>query len=114
MLALFLICFFFFLMIRRPPRSTLFPYTTLFRSLREARRPRQRHRRRRLRLLVAGDLPHGSASDRGLGEIRGAARRCAPRQQAVVVVKPRLALLCGSHGEAGAEISPRLRAGSRT
>src|SRR2546430_5614686 len=25
---------FFFLMIRRPPRSTLFPYTTLFRSLR--------------------------------------------------------------------------------
>src|SRR3712207_8526199 len=30
---------FFFLMIRRPPRSTLFPYTTLFRS-------RARHRRR--------------------------------------------------------------------
>src|SRR2546427_12809734 len=26
---------FFFLMIRRPPRSTLFPYTTLFRSRRE-------------------------------------------------------------------------------
>src|SRR5260370_10795028 len=31
--------FFFFLMIRRPPRSTLFPYTTLFRS---ARSPRAR------------------------------------------------------------------------
>src|SRR5437879_9867114 len=28
----FLFSFFFFLMIRRPPRSTLFPYTTLFRS----------------------------------------------------------------------------------
>src|SRR5256885_12985505 len=28
----FVIVFFFFLMIRRPPRSTLFPYTTLFRS----------------------------------------------------------------------------------
>src|SRR3712207_9526975 len=27
------IYFFFFLMIRRPPRSTLFPYTTLFRSI---------------------------------------------------------------------------------
>src|SRR3712207_7475959 len=27
-------CLFFFLMIRRPPRSTLFPYTTLFRSAR--------------------------------------------------------------------------------
>src|SRR6266498_5231514 len=31
LLFLFL-SFFFFLMIRRPPRSTLFPYTTLFRS----------------------------------------------------------------------------------
>src|SRR6266513_3921018 len=29
---LFAFVFFFFLMIRRPPRSTLFPYTTLFRS----------------------------------------------------------------------------------
>src|SRR5256885_6952695 len=35
--------FFFFLMIRRPPRSTLFPYTTLFRS-----DPVQRFRRDRL------------------------------------------------------------------
>src|ERR1035441_10764571 len=37
MLCVFTVCiilfvFFFFLMIRRPPRSTLFPYTTLFRS----------------------------------------------------------------------------------
>src|SRR2546422_8621947 len=31
-MSLFLM-FFFFLMIRRPPRSTLFPYTTLFRSV---------------------------------------------------------------------------------
>src|SRR2546426_9495341 len=31
--------FFFFLMIRRPPRSTLFPYTTLFRSVDGNRRP---------------------------------------------------------------------------
>src|SRR2546430_16309986 len=29
---LYSVFFFFFLMIRRPPRSTLFPYTTLFRS----------------------------------------------------------------------------------
>src|SRR5256885_12242286 len=29
---MFVHLFFFFLMIRRPPRSTLFPYTTLFRS----------------------------------------------------------------------------------
>src|SRR6267378_6748766 len=31
-LLIFFISLFFFLMIRRPPRSTLFPYTTLFRS----------------------------------------------------------------------------------
>src|SRR5688572_32764405 len=40
---------FFFLMIRRPPRSTLFPYTTLFRSEgsgRAARGCRRRARRR--------------------------------------------------------------------
>src|SRR5260370_23239026 len=30
--TLFVLFLFFFLMIRRPPRSTLFPYTTLFRS----------------------------------------------------------------------------------
>src|SRR3712207_8290975 len=29
--------FFFFLMIRRPPRSTLFPYTTLFRSQKDGK-----------------------------------------------------------------------------
>src|SRR6185312_17468104 len=32
----FSLVFFFFLMIRRPPRSTLFPYTTLFRSQEQA------------------------------------------------------------------------------
>src|SRR5690349_23798295 len=35
---------FFFLMIRRPPRSTLFPYTTLFRSQRLAREAIQAQR----------------------------------------------------------------------
>src|ERR1019366_9667172 len=33
-LSVLVLSLFFFLMIRRPPRSTLFPYTTLFRSLR--------------------------------------------------------------------------------
>src|SRR2546426_6090691 len=36
---------FFFLMIRRPPRSTLFPYTTLFRSRRCSARPKRRSTR---------------------------------------------------------------------
>src|SRR6266853_4855414 len=41
----FVLLVFFFLMIRRPPRSTLFPYTTLFRSARPGR-PRRRPRHR--------------------------------------------------------------------
>src|SRR3712207_7249891 len=36
-------------MIRRPPRSTLFPYTTLFRSSRSARRECRPHRARHAR-----------------------------------------------------------------
>src|SRR2546426_7238644 len=49
---------FFFLMIRRPPRSTLFPYTTLFRS--PAGRPdRRQHARAR------GGLVHGAGGAAG-------------------------------------------------
>src|SRR3712207_9104383 len=44
---------FFFLMIRRPPRSTLFPYTTLFRSA-VAARVLARHPRLDLLVLNAG------------------------------------------------------------
>src|SRR6266480_6032494 len=42
LLSLFFSSIFFFLMIRRPPRSTLFPYTTLFRSPHAGQRPRPR------------------------------------------------------------------------
>src|SRR5437667_6685134 len=38
----------FFLMIRRPPRSTLFPYTTLFRSLPDRAGRREQRRAQRL------------------------------------------------------------------
>src|SRR5258708_21597878 len=38
--------YFFFLMIRRPPRSTLFPYTTLFRSTRGVPRANRQARNR--------------------------------------------------------------------
>src|SRR3989442_8284475 len=50
--------FFFFLMIRRPPRSTLFPYTTLFRSVDEARlaHPRLAHDRCHLTVPTAREL----------------------------------------------------------
>src|SRR2546430_13333217 len=53
------ICF-FFLMIRRPPRSTLFPYTTLFRSSRQ--------------VSVTAVLPAGIAV-RPVGEFGAPARR---------------------------------------
>src|SRR3989441_11801965 len=49
--------FFFFLMIRRPPRSTLFPYTTLFRS--SSRAPR-----REVRGAVRASLGDGSRRHR--------------------------------------------------
>src|SRR5215216_7795969 len=41
-LLVFFLFLFFFLMIRRPPRSTLFPYTTLFRPRRAGPRARRR------------------------------------------------------------------------
>src|SRR5438309_4307564 len=47
-------CVFVFLMMRRPPRSTLFPYTTLFRSLFNWRRLRTR------RPKLGSTLPVGS------------------------------------------------------
>src|SRR3989449_3881245 len=58
--------FFFFLMIRRPPRSTLFPYTTLFRSLPlRARFPPGARRRDRARRSRAGRR-HSGARGRGV------------------------------------------------
>src|SRR5215510_6738704 len=66
----------FFLMIRRPPRSTLFPYTTLFRSRRQSqggqlplqRRPQGRHHDRRFRAgrgVRAAARPHRGDAVRG-------------------------------------------------
>src|SRR3712207_9062559 len=62
-------CVFFFLMMRPPPRSTLFPYTPLFRSLRG---------RRRLR----GHPPHGASALRALDPSPLA--RLVPRAQRVI------------------------------
>src|SRR2546429_807637 len=52
-------------MIRRPPRSTLLPYTTLFRSLRrlggqDAQVPEDRHDRSRLRVWLGRSEEHTS------------------------------------------------------
>src|SRR3712207_7075393 len=55
-----MLCF-FFLMIRRPPRSTLFPYTTLFRSVRRAEHRVACERVRVARVRRAGDPREGRA-----------------------------------------------------
>src|SRR6202161_4276189 len=53
--------FFFFLMIRRPPRSTLFPYTTLFRSrLQLVRAAGPNRRASQVRLLLPRSEEHTS------------------------------------------------------
>src|SRR3712207_6945748 len=74
----------FFLMIRRPPRSTLFPYTTLFRSGEE---PGQRVQRRRGRARERHEVAppsgerhereHHAVAEHGHGEegARGADRK---------------------------------------
>src|SRR2546428_3317820 len=49
---------FFFLKIRRPPRSTLFPYTTLFRSPMSPRSPRL--------IDLSHTIEHGMVTYRGL------------------------------------------------
>src|SRR5437870_11139382 len=55
---------FFFLMTRPPPRSTLFPYTTLFRSRRprSCRRSGRSDRRRSKPVLAAGARSSGSSA----------------------------------------------------
>src|SRR3712207_7859789 len=56
--------FFFFLMMRRPPRSTLFPYTTLFRSMSPYRGSHQNSRR----------TPGGTSGCRRMPSFAGAGR----------------------------------------
>src|SRR2546430_4580593 len=69
--------FFFFLMIRRPPRSTLFPYTTLFRSIERPQRqdlvaPPLDPRRRRHPEAVQVEDAAAHAELRDLGDRRHA------------------------------------------
>src|SRR3712207_7558858 len=68
-------CVFFFLMIRRPPRSTLFPYTTLFRSSHEHQAaPESRHaiEHRFLRVRHEAKLDHlvDELAREGIGRTR--------------------------------------------
>src|SRR5438034_11180853 len=56
---------FFFRMLRRPPRSTLFPYTTLFRSCRDQGCRRALPPGRRTRAARCRDVPDGRAREIG-------------------------------------------------
>src|SRR3712207_8846042 len=82
------ILFFFFLMIRRPPRSTLFPYTTLFRS----------QRRHHGRLLQPGpdrrDLPPGQAGRGGPGGERAVLDPAARSEEHTSELQSRQYLVC--------------------
>src|SRR2546423_9777889 len=91
----FFVCF-FFLMIRRPPRSTLFPYTTLFRSLYRARQPHARLRAardgataRRIAALfsIDGDQKLRAAHDTLWRKLR---RPAAREQQLNTPIAPQL------------------------
>src|SRR5258708_30758119 len=70
---------FFFLMIRRPPRSTLFPYTTLFRSTSSSRPTARRESADRSSISCArrtgcrgscGSRPGGSRSEEHTSELQ--------------------------------------------
>src|SRR5688572_31734724 len=66
-------------MIRRPPRSTLFPYTTLFRSRRDLHGARRRDSRNLLRVLRGGrrrvrERAFGSGATQAAGQDRKSTR----------------------------------------
>src|SRR3712207_9044891 len=77
-------------MIRRPPRSTLFPYTTLFRSERGVAEALERHdRRARDVVVVRDDLLGAEAADaRDLG-VRGGPTELGGEPRAGLVELPR-------------------------
>src|SRR5256886_12987629 len=89
-------------MIRRPPRSTLFPYTTLFRSeeLPPVDEHRRRHRHRSARLdqlleaqedaldVVRGLVAHSSSPARAVGSPNRSTNRFATAGGTMLVTSP--------------------------
>src|SRR2546426_12511642 len=107
-------------MIRRPPRSTLFPYTTLFRS--EVRRQLALEEARRKvpeRLLAAKRLVHGEpggAVEVQLGEerrVRAVRHAAAERDPAAREQRERVSER-GGHSSLGRKGRPPPWAGGRT
>src|SRR5260370_41373158 len=93
---------FFFLMIRRPPRSTLFPYTTLFRSLATEQPAGAVHRgiERGPRFLAVdafddhGVVAHGAADEAALSrKCRGRAFAHHPQIEVAVALAPSVVMM---------------------
>src|SRR2546426_1199565 len=81
---------FFFLMIRRPPRSTLFPYTTLFRS---GRRDRGSRPRTSASPSLPGSRP-ALASRRRTGSSRGGTPTAARSEEHTSELQSPCNLVC--------------------
>src|SRR3712207_7438959 len=79
-------------MIRRPPRSTLFPYTTLFRSARARRCRRRRRRRRRSRRSCR--RPRGTAARGGAAPRSWRPRRSRRSEEHTSELQSRQYLVC--------------------
>src|SRR3989449_11026075 len=88
-------------MIRRPPRSTLFPYTTLFRSLLEARR----HAHHAAERTQAAERERGAG---GAGQLGDAAPRLLGGVE--VHARRRVAVGHGSTSKCTRSLKPRTRA----
>src|SRR5256885_5222692 len=97
--------FFFFLMIRRPPRSTLFPYTTLFRSQGHPGRTRERR---------------GGQHERGADEAGGQDRKSTRLNSSHLVIsyavfclkkkkKGQTSIGCSSQCQPGSDLLPETR-----
>src|SRR2546430_10584190 len=80
--------FFFFLMIRRPPRSTLFPYTTLFRSLAGS----LRSARDQIRALAGRSLDRGTRGS--LTAVEGLADSLARSEEHTSELQSQSNLVC--------------------
>src|SRR3712207_8275150 len=85
---------FFFLMIRRPPRSTLFPYTTLFRSSRRDVDPAAARRGRGARSARARMPGRGGDEARWGAAAGGRARRATRSEEHTSELQSRQYLVC--------------------
>src|SRR3989442_4494306 len=106
-------------MIRRPPRSTLFPYTTLFRSLDELRGTLRPEEARVMELYYdvgeRGEMHHNPAKNvlwiaRDPGEI-AAKLRMTEADVRLLVARPQGQMLCGRpHSRSSQLVSTSQRA----